>query len=147
MDVENNLKHILNQWTGEFMHRSNRDFRQFMEQAGLSPSQVGILMGLFHGRLLGVTNIGEHLGVSSAAASQAIDQMVQLGLVERTEDPTDRRMKRLALTSQGKALVSKAVAARNHWLESIIESLTPEEQAQVSAAFSVMIDAMRRTQA
>ena len=42
MDVENNLKHILNQWTGEFMHRSNRDFRQFMEQAGLSTSQVGI---------------------------------------------------------------------------------------------------------
>jgi len=146
MSPPTDLRSILITWTGEFMHRSSRDFRQFMENAGLSPSQVGILMGLYHGKSLGVTDIGEKLGVSSAAASQAIDRLVQLGLIERTEDPDDRRMKRLALTPKGRDLTGQCVSARILWLDEIITVLTPEEQQRLADAFALMMNAMRRIQ-
>jgi DNA-binding MarR family transcriptional regulator len=146
MSPPTDLKSILITWTGEFMHRSSRDFRKFMENAGLSPSQVSILMGLYHGKSLGVTDIGEKLGVSSAAASQAIDRLVQLRLIERTEDPDDRRMKRMALTPKGRELTASCVAARIHWLDEVIAVLTPNEQQQLADAFELMMTAMQRIQ-
>ena len=64
-----------------------------MEETGLSFSQINILMRLLHGGNTGVSEVGSQLGVTNAAASQAVDRLVQLGLIERTEDPDDRRAK------------------------------------------------------
>ena len=40
---------VIHEWSEVFMHRSMRDFRKFMEETGLSFSQMNILMRLFHG--------------------------------------------------------------------------------------------------
>ncbi len=60
-------------------------------------------MRLKHGGKSGVSEIGGQMGVTNAAASQAVDRLVHLGLIERTEDPDDRRAKRLTLTQAGQA--------------------------------------------
>jgi len=81
------LSEVLREWSGVFMRRSGRDFRGFMDETGLSFSQLNILMRLYHGGKCGVSEIGERLGISNAAASQSIDRLVNLGLIERSEDP------------------------------------------------------------
>ncbi len=95
------LNDVIREWSEIFMHRSMRDFKRFMTTTGLSFSQINILMRLFHRGNSSVSEVGEQLGVSNAAASQAVDRLVGLDLIERTEDPDDRRTKRLALTQQG----------------------------------------------
>ncbi len=77
---------VMGEWAEVFMHRSFRDFKRFMDDAGLSPSQANALMRLYHGELCGVSDIGGHLGISNAAASQMVERLVQMGLLERTED-------------------------------------------------------------
>jgi DNA-binding MarR family transcriptional regulator len=135
---------VLRDWSEVFMHRSMHDFKRFMDDSGLSPSQINALMRLHHGGQCGVSDIGGHLGVTNAAASQMVDRMVQLGLFTRSEDSVDRRVKQIALTPEGRALVEAGVEARRRWLEELTTTLTPEEQEAIVAALTLLTSAARR---
>ncbi len=119
------LTKVIREWSEVFMQRSMRDFKRFMDTTGLSFSQINILMRLFHRGSTNVSEIGEQLGVTNAAASQAVDRLVGMGLIERTEDPEDRRTKRLELTPKGRAAIEKGIQARSEWIEGVTNSLQP----------------------
>ena len=136
---------VIREWSEVFMQRSMRDFRKFMEETGLSFSQINILMRLLHGRRIGVSEIGEQLGVTNAAASQAVDRLVGMDLIERTEDPTDRRAKRLALTRKGYALIEKGIEVRSQWIEGLTDALTPEQQSLIISALTLLTEAAQAT--
>ena len=118
---------------------------KFMEETGLSFSQINILMRLLHGRRIGVSEIGEQLGVTNAAASQAVDRLVGLDLIERTEDPIDRRAKRLALTRKGRALIEQGIEIRSQWIEGLTDALTPEQQSLIISALTLLTEAAQAT--
>ena len=140
---EKSLSDVMAEWAEVFMHRSFRDFKHFMDEAGLSPSQANALMRLYHGKLCGVSDIGGHLGITNAAASMMVDRLVQMGLLERNEDRRDRRLRHLKLTEQGQALVERGIEARRAWMESLTANLDPEQQAMISAALRIMTEAAR----
>jgi len=136
---------VIREWSEVFMQRSMRDFRKFMEETGLSFSQINILMRLLHGGNTGVSEIGDQLGVTNAAASQAVDRLVQLGLIERTEDPDDRRAKRLVLTPKGRTLIEKGIEVRSQWVEGLTDALTPDQQSLIISALTLLTAAARTT--
>lgn len=140
------LAGVIREWSEVFMHRSMRDFKRFMDETGLSFSQINILMRLFHGGDTGISEIGDQLGVSNAAASQSVDRLVQLGLIERTEDPLDRRAKRLELTPKGRVLMEKGIEVRIKWVEGITTALTPEQQESIISALTLLTEAARKTE-
>jgi len=137
---------VIREWSEVFMQRSMRDFKRFMDETDLSFSQVNILMRLLHSGNTGVSEIGEQLGVTNAAARQAVDRLVQLGLIERTEDPEDRRAKRLALTPKGRKLIEKGIEARSQWVEGLTDALTAEQQNMIISALTLLTEAARKTQ-
>ena len=77
------------------MRRSFRDFKRYMDESNLSPTQVNALMYLYYHNMGGVSDLGDHMGISNAAASQMVDRLVQAGLFERTECLEDRRIKEM----------------------------------------------------
>ena len=137
---------VLGEWAEVFMHRSFRDFKRFMDEAGLSPTQVNALMRLYHGKLCGVSDIGGHLGITNAAASQMVERLVQMGLLERSEDRQDRRARKLELTGQGRALVERGIEARRAWMESLTTNLTAEQQSMIAEALSMLTKAARKSE-
>lgn len=136
---------VIREWSEVFMQRSMRDFRKFMEETDLSFSQINILMRLIHGNSTSVSEIGEQLGVTNAAASQAVDRLVGLDLIERTEDPIDRRAKRLALTRKGRTLIERGIEVRSQWIEGLTDALTPEQQSLIIAALTLLTEAAQAT--
>lgn len=126
------------------MRRSGHDFKRSMVDTGLSFTQLNVVMHLFRGEISSVSDIGEHTRVTSAAASQTVDQLVQLGLIERTEDPNDRRAKQLTLTPKGRALIKNVIEARSKWIESLADSLTPEQQDLIISAFTLLTEAANK---
>ncbi len=126
------------------MHRSFRDFRRFMEENELSPSQVNALMRLHYGGACGMSQIAGHLGITNAAASQMVERMVQAGLIRRVEDANDRRAKTLSLTSAGRDLVERSIDARKCWMESLTLELSPAQQENIAEALVVLTEAARR---
>jgi len=139
------LSEGIREWSEVFMHRSIRDFRRFMNETGLSFSQVSVLMRLMHGGNSGVSEIGDQLGVTNAAASQSVDRLVQMGMIERMEDPEDRRAKRLTLTQKGKALIEKGIEARGKWIEGLTDALSPDQQNMIISALTLLTEAARKT--
>lgn len=101
-------------------------------------------MWLYHCQECGVSDIGQHLGITKAAASQLVDRLVQQGLLVRAEAPNDRRFKTVSLTSQGRALVEKSIEARRKWLAELTTSLPEEEQQRISGGLVLLIDAARK---
>ncbi len=121
------------------MRHTFQEFKQFMDANGLSPSQVITLFRLYHGGPCGVSEISSQLGVTNAASSQLIDKLVTVGLIERTEDPGDRRAKHLTITDKGKRVLEQGIAARRKWMETLTTRLTPEQQVTVMAALTVLV--------
>jgi DNA-binding MarR family transcriptional regulator len=137
----------LRDWLELFMQRSFHNTMRFAKEEGLSMGQMGALMRLHLDHNCGVSDIGAQLGVTSAAASQMIDRMAQMGLLERTEDPNDRRVKLLTLTDKGRSLLLKARQLRSQWIQDLGKRLDPERQAAVTAALGYLIEAARETEA
>ena len=145
MSPTKELTEVIHEWTDAFMHRSGMEFKRFMDETDLSFSQISVLMRLKHGGNSGVSEIGDQLGVTNAAASQAVDRLVHLGLIARTEDPVDRRANQLSLTPQGRTLIEKGIEARSQWVEGLTDALTPEQQSLIISALTLLTEAARAT--
>jgi DNA-binding MarR family transcriptional regulator len=74
-----------------------------------------------------VTDVAEFLGVTNAAASRAIDRLVQRDLIERTVSRDDRRAVDLSLTERSRALLDRFTDARNRELLQLLAHY-PEEK-------------------
>jgi DNA-binding MarR family transcriptional regulator len=127
------------EWMGIFMHHSMRNFIRYAKDNGLSLSQCGALIHLQHEGIAGVTDMGDHLGVSSAGASQMLDRLVHQDLIQRTEDPCDRRGKQIILTDKGHRILHEAIRARASWLKDVFDALSDEEQEQIVSVLDTLI--------
>lgn len=63
-----------------------------------------------------VSRLAEMLGVAKQGASRLADDMVAVGYLERTGDPTDRRRTRLRLSPAGERIRARALA-ESHTIE------------------------------
>ncbi len=131
---------VLHQWIDLFMHRSMRRFIHHARESGLSMSMIGALFHLNRMGSSGVTDLGDHLGVTSAAASQMLERLVQQKLIQRSEDPTDRRVKQIALTDKGCQVLEEGLRSRQGWLDDLAEILSAKEKEQITAATNIMIE-------
>ena len=127
------------EWMELFMHRSMRGYMLYAREKGLSRSMIGTLFHLSHRDHAGVTDLGEHLGVSSAAASQMLEHLVEEGLIQRTEDPDDRRMKMITLTEKGSRVIKESVSARLGWVEELTTKFSEKEKELITSALELII--------
>ena len=67
----------------------------------LSTSQLEVAFAIKHLQPIGVGQLAQNLYLTAGAVSQVAEALVQLGIVERTVDSTDRRKQTLNLTRLG----------------------------------------------
>ncbi len=129
----------LQEWIGDFMRSSMRSLILYSKENGLSMSQIGALFQVYHGKS-NVSDLGEGLGITHAAASQMLERLVQQKLILRTEDPQDRRVKQLVLTDKGCRIMQESVRARQGWLDDLVSSLSASQKEQIAAAVKILIE-------
>jgi DNA-binding MarR family transcriptional regulator len=129
----------LGEWIEVFMRRSMHNFICYSKEKGLSMSQIGALFRIFRGKS-SVSDISDNLGVTSAAASQMLERLVQQGLILRKEDPNDRRVRQIVLTDKGRQILQESIAARQGWLENLSRTLSDSQREQVTAALNILIE-------
>lgn len=135
---------ILHEWAAVFLHRSMRNFIRYTRDSGLSMSQIGAMFHIHREGCSGVSELGDDLGVTSAAASQMLERLVQQGLVTRSEDPADRRLKKLVLTEKGIQVIQEGMQARQGWLDDLAKTLSDSEKDHVVVALKILIDKAKR---
>ena len=104
----------------------------------LSLSQANSLFRLYHHGASPVSDLADHLGVTMAAVSQLLAPLDKSGLIQRTEDPADRRVKMIALTPKGILTVREAMHARHAWLEDLAALLTAREKETILPALACL---------
>jgi DNA-binding MarR family transcriptional regulator len=132
------FKKSIRAWMDIFMHRSMRGWGRFAKSAGLSMPQFGLLMQMHHKGACGMSDVSERFEITPAAASQLVDKLVQSGLIQRVEDPHDRRAKLLSLTDKGRDLIQQGIEERYRWVDELSGKLTADERAQISEALDIM---------
>ena len=142
-DTSNSLQEILTKTLGKIRHLSMHHFWRFIKEQGLSMTQIITLRHLHHhdaNKECNISDISARLGLTNAAVSQSLDKLVKKGLVERKENPQDRRSKQILLTKKGKGMLTKSMQAQQSWLEDLIVLLTMEEKAKIQDAFLLLAE-------
>jgi DNA-binding MarR family transcriptional regulator len=125
------------------MHHALHERIHFAKTLGLSMPQFGILMQLRYRGNCGVSDISDRFDITNAAASQLVDKLVQSRLIQREEDPHDRRAKLLNLTEKANELIQQNIAERYRWVDQLAEKLTAEERTKVTEALDIMTRAAK----
>ena len=73
-----------------------------------------------------------------------MENLVQAGLIERAEDPHDRRAKQIQLSPKGKALIEKGMGARYHWVDLLVTAVEEKDQAKVLEGLTILNEAARK---
>jgi DNA-binding MarR family transcriptional regulator len=117
--------------------------RDAMTACGLSVAQCYTLDAIGSQRQLTLNEVAEALYITPSTASRAVDDLVRKGLVERCQDPADRRAVCLSLTSQGQGLFE---ALRQHLIQrqlSILQQIDPDSRRDVLVALQKLAQAMK----
>lgn len=104
--------------------------QRHIHSLGIGISDFGVLEIVLHKGPTPVNAIGSLIRLTSGSITTAVDRLERKGLVERRNDPGDRRTRVVHLTSAGRKLISCAFADHEAALERATAGLTPAEQAQ-----------------
>ena len=130
-------------WVDISTQRSMRGWSHHAKATGLSMPQFSLMMQLYYRGACGLSEISERFEITSAAASQHVDNLVQAGLIERTEDPHDRRAKNIQLSAKGKSLIDKGIGERYRWIDQLAEGLSEKEREGIAEALMALTEAAR----
>ncbi len=134
----------LHSWVDISAQHTMRGWAHHARATGLSMPQFSILMQLYQRGFCGISDISDRFEISNAAASQHVENLVQAGLICRTEDPRDRRARQIQLSDKGKALIQHNFAARYQWLDRLASIIEPKDQEKIAEALSILTEAARR---
>ena len=124
---------------------------QSLEKAGLSYARFRLLLNLLKseeldGRCeLNPSEISTRQGISRNTVSTLIRDLEEEGLIERRLDAHDRRRFNIRLTAEGRNLVREHSAAHFRTVAGCFETLTAEEQQELSDLLSIVGDSINIT--
>jgi DNA-binding MarR family transcriptional regulator len=84
-----------------------------------------------HPKGLKMRDLSRRLMVTGGNVTGLTDKLVQEGLVERRENPKDRRVYTVLLTTAGRRQFRRMAQSHEQWVIELFDGLTPEEKARL----------------
>ena len=118
--------------------------------AGLRMPHLRALLRIARDEGLTMGELARRVGVSFAAATQVVEQLVALELVTRERSTADRRVVRLGLTDRAHAELDAALVRRAAQVREVCAQLSPDEARAFARGMELlgtvlMRDAVRAT--
>ncbi|MBO3086653.1 MarR family winged helix-turn-helix transcriptional regulator [Cellulomonas fengjieae] len=109
--------------------RASRRIRAERGAAGLTDPQFTVLAWLTKEGPLTPGQLAERERIQPPSMTRTVNGLVELGLVAKTEHPSDGRQVVVSLTDAGVAEVRETRRRRDAWLAGRLATLTPDERA------------------
>ena len=108
-----------------------RRFRELLAPAGLEPREFALLRAIGADEGQSQQTIGERLQIPPSRMVAFVDVLEQRGLVERRQNPTDRRARALFLTEPGRETLARAFTRAIEHERDLCADLSAEEREQL----------------
>ena len=93
---------------------------------------------------LATNELSQRLGVSAPTASGIVERLTDKGLVERTDDPSDRRVHRLNLTDAGAELIRNVDTMLERLIDTVLPLVSMEDLEAMRRASEILLDVLIR---
>jgi len=110
-------------------------FDQRARLSGMTRAQWVILARLERQPGLSQNEMAAILEVEPISVGRLIDRLEARGLVERRNDPTDRRVRRLHLLPAAKPFLDEITEQRDRLSVEFLDGISPEARSQLVEAF------------
>ncbi len=119
--------------------RLNRMLRSTVRaDDGFTPTLLSALGAIETAGVLALGELAAAEGVQPPTMTKVVTRLEEHGLVQRTQDPSDRRVARLRLTEEGSRLVVERRARRNEALAERLGLLSDDELRAIAAALPAL---------
>ncbi|MET8925992.1 MarR family transcriptional regulator [Streptomyces sp. NPDC004623] len=114
-----------------------------LEPIGITPAQFRLLRTTAHyDGAPRMADLAERLDVVPRAVTTLVDGLEASGRVRRAPDPTNRRVVRVEITEEGRAVLRSMRAARKAAAEEILAPLTAEQREVLGGLLTALVDGM-----
>ncbi len=121
----------MNYQTLNLLFRCNKEFsHEKIRRQELSDTECMICSYIYSHENCSQDDVSEALKTDKTTVGKALTSLENKACVVRTQDATDKRIKRLSLTVTGHNKISALVDLHNDWLSEIMNCLTAEEKKQ-----------------
>jgi DNA-binding MarR family transcriptional regulator len=107
----------------------------------VTPPQLRVLVMIASRGPLNLGAVARGLGVHPSNATRACDRLVAAGLLDRRDDPADRRNLQLQLTAQGRALVDQVMDRRRHAISEVLDRMPALQRTALVPVLVTFADA------
>jgi DNA-binding MarR family transcriptional regulator len=111
-----------------------------------APRHVAALMQIVSNEGMSVSALAAQLGVSLATASQVVTDLHNGGLIERTEDPTDRRRTLITIAESHRGLAETILNTRLLPVQRALDRMRPAEQRAVVRGLQLIADELEESE-
>ena len=118
---------------GEIAHRG------IPEDAQVSPGHIQVLIALTDGPK-SVGQLAEELEVSPPAATQLVDKLAEHGMVDRHNDPADRRVVLVDYVDGMHEVARRIIDERRHHLQDALSKMTDKEALAFVKGLKLLAD-------
>ena len=108
-----------------------RKFREVLEPLGLEPRDFALLRTVAMTEGVSQQAIVERMNVAPSRMVAFVDSLEERGLLERRQNPNDRRARALFITPKGRKVLEKAFATAVEHEKWLTSDLSSEERAQL----------------
>ncbi len=96
--------------------------------ADITPTQFSALVKLYPDQTLSQNLLGRVTAMDAATIKGVVDRLLRRGLIEVRPDPHDARLRLIALTGEGRALIESLIPAALRITEETLAPLSAEER-------------------
>lgn len=106
----------------------------------ITPSQSRALRVLKRDGVMRLSDLAEHLRIAARSATEVVDSLEDMKLVERRPDPRDRRATLVGLTAPGIALGEAIRSSRGTEAERVFDRLSTTDRAHLARILNELRD-------
>ncbi len=111
----------------------------------LTPLQLQALMALRELKNPTMSDLSSYFGVAFPTTTKLMSRLVQLKLVKRLDDQTDRRIIRLQLTAKGESSLVELMEKHSSNLKQMLNFLSPEDVKSVTRILNELASKMEKS--
>ena len=116
-----------------------RRFEREIHDIPMTSAQLQIIAQLSRNEGIGQAGLAARLDIEPMTLSRHVDRMEIAGLVERRQDPNDRRARQLFTTEKSRELLSPMRAVADEVYDQAQAGLSPEQRAALVEALETII--------